>query len=298
MPGLRLTIPRPSLDTSAPRLYDDLLMSKGSLVLLEPGKTLNAGQVPVVGNLFTNLAASTAELVTGVSGNKLDYTVYTERGFESTDHIVERTSKGGLHVAVQQDGPSNPNGAIWGLMGDEAFTSHFGKFPKHAYYVSAWTRPTRFSRKVAAGNNQNLIYIAAPNESAGTMYGNVTIAAVANNGESSMNSPLPVSSVPRFMGRTAIAMELGKDHYIDYAFDIRDWVAPVNRVVNRIRWQEGSNTGGGGQSWILYRYYIEDLTVSGRTYNEVSAIDKALYAKAFGIGGRYADDTYTSPTNL
>lgn len=295
MPGLRLTIPRPSLDLSAPKLYDDALMSKGSLVLLEPSKSLDAKRLPEVGNLLTNLASSTAEKITGLSGTKLDYTFYSERNFEATDHIIERSTKGGLHVGVQQDGTTTAqNGATWGLMSDESLSAYMGKYPNHVYYTSLWSRPTRMSKKAPNGVNQQLVYIAGPNESAGIMYANTLLAAVVNESETGSNAPAPVSSVPRFVGRTAIPVEVGKDHYIDYAFDIRDWTAPVSRVVNRIRWQEGSATSGGGQSWILYRYYIEDLTVSGRTYNEVSTIDKRLYAKAFGVGGQYANDKYSS----
>lgn len=51
-------------------------------------------------------------------------------------------------------------------------------------------------------------------------------------------------------------------------------------------------------SVILYRAYIEDLTVSGRTYAEVDALDYALYQAAFAAGGRYFGDTYTDPVTL
>jgi len=40
------------------------------------------------------------------------------------------------------------------------------------------------------------------------------------------------------------------------------------------------------------------MTVSGRTYAEVEAIDYALYQAAFGPGGKFADDTYTNPSTI
>jgi hypothetical protein len=46
---------------------------------------------------------------------------------------------------------------------------------------------------------------------------------------------------------------------------------------------------------VLYRAYIEDLTVSGRTYAQVQALDYALWQAAFAPGGRYAGDTFTPP---
>ena len=43
---------------------------------------------------------------------------------------------------------------------------------------------------------------------------------------------------------------------------------------------------------------IEDLTVSGRTYAEVDALDYALYQAAFAADGRYHGDTNTDPSTL
>jgi hypothetical protein len=41
------------------------------------------------------------------------------------------------------------------------------------------------------------------------------------------------------------------------------------------------------------------LTVSGRTYAEVDAIDHALYTReVLTPGGRYYGDTYTDPATL
>ncbi|RQS00227.1 hypothetical protein DIE02_27720 [Burkholderia sp. Bp8991] len=51
-------------------------------------------------------------------------------------------------------------------------------------------------------------------------------------------------------------------------------------------------------SAILYRVFLEDLTVSGRTFAAVSALDQSLYNAAFTSGGRYNGDTYTSPSTL
>jgi hypothetical protein len=40
-------------------------------------------------------------------------------------------------------------------------------------------------------------------------------------------------------------------------------------------------------------------TVSGRTYEQVAAIDQALYTKeVLTAGGRYYGDTYTNPTTI
>ncbi len=54
----------------------------------------------------------------------------------------------------------------------------------------------------------------------------------------------------------------------------------------------------GHSSRVYYRFYLEDLTISGRTYAQVEALDKAVFDAAFAAGGRYNGDTWTSPTTL
>jgi len=49
---------------------------------------------------------------------------------------------------------------------------------------------------------------------------------------------------------------------------------------------------------IFYRGYCEDLTVSGRSYADVDALDKALWDAAFAAGGRFAGDTFTAPSTF
>lgn len=48
-------------------------------------------------------------------------------------------------------------------------------------------------------------------------------------------------------------------------------------------------------SYIVYRVYIEDLNLSGRTFEQVKAIDDAEHAKAFAEGGRFYGDTWSNP---
>ena len=64
-----------------------------------------------------------------------------------------------------------------------------------------------------------------------------------------------------------------------------------------------------GSSQILYRLYFEDLTVAAAAggytggaamtvparYTELAARDLALFNTAFGVGGKFNGDTFTSP---
>lgn len=52
-------------------------------------------------------------------------------------------------------------------------------------------------------------------------------------------------------------------------------------------------------SQVVYRFYIEDLTASGRTYAQVRDLDYALYQReVLTAGGRYYGDTHTDPTTI
>ncbi|MDV8070780.1 hypothetical protein R4P64_30085 [Rhodococcus sp. IEGM 1366] len=51
-------------------------------------------------------------------------------------------------------------------------------------------------------------------------------------------------------------------------------------------------------SWILYSLWLENLTVSGRTYAQCAAQDLALFNAKVGVGGRYNGDTHTAVSTL
>lgn len=46
---------------------------------------------------------------------------------------------------------------------------------------------------------------------------------------------------------------------------------------------------------ILYQFYLEDLTVSGRTFEEVNNIMKSRHNQIHSKGGKYFGDTWTNP---
>lgn len=41
-----------------------------------------------------------------------------------------------------------------------------------------------------------------------------------------------------------------------------------------------------------------DLTSAGLTYSQADALDLANFNQAFSAGGRFANDTFTSPSTL
>jgi len=63
-------------------------------------------------------------------------------------------------------------------------------------------------------------------------------------------------------------------------------------IAVRVDWPTSLSTSS------FYELMIENLTKSGRTWEEPNNIDHEAFAAAFGSGGRYAGDTFTSPSTL
>ena len=49
-------------------------------------------------------------------------------------------------------------------------------------------------------------------------------------------------------------------------------------------------------SGVVYWIYFEDMTVSGRTYEQCHTAQQAYYEKRFGSGGLYSSDSWTAPS--
>jgi len=61
----------------------------------------------------------------------------------------------------------------------------------------------------------------------------------------------------------------------------------------------GDTVASGQVSGVIYRAYMEDLQVSGRSYAAVDAIDFEQFTKhVLTAGGRYYGDTYTDPATI
>lgn len=199
----------------------------------------------------------------------------------------ERTPKGGYHVAITQTNQTASNGVYIEMK--PALEALFATLVSlgHAFYFSMWetvTRPAvagaQFSpqnayttRGVSAtGNNLSILgYDAGTtgptgavrigySESAGNVVGN-RFRAVGASGVT--GAPVGMASFPFVVG-------------------------------NPLAWGSAAYANKSA-SRVLYRTYVEDLTVSGRTYGQVLALDRGLFDASFGAGGRYAGDTYTAP---
>ena len=286
MTSLKLTVPLEFTDADLPILTSDPMLRAGSLALIEPANPINpwpAG-VPAAGYQVPNLAAKQTRALIGVAGDA----TFINGGFtDPASGKLERTGKGGLHGLISQaKDASTHTSTSAGVTLSEKVWDYVAANQGHAYYASIWHRTTR-----------------------GPISGKFPVQALLSSGSttanylySMQNSTRPAAAYTDSfvgargtMGDTSPALRNVGVKRVTGAMDPATATASKSREFG---WGRFRQSGSGFYSWVFYRYYLEDLTVSGRTYAEADAADLALASKAFGAGGRYAGDTFTDPAAL
>lgn len=290
-------------DTTAPKLLTiDPIESSGSLLLIDPMHPVEqwTAGVPASGAMVPNLVAANAATVYGSTPD--DPTVTYANLDGTTTGLVERSTMGGLHGIVSQDDSfiAAPIGTLphVAINMDAALREWQYLHPTNDLYVSMWGRVTRAFRSgtiggtyttgatliqymITSANNRRVSLGEARNTShsdlgrrdideevTGNVFGNAASSAWGTN---------PASAT----GVQATLITIGG-------------ITDANTYVGAT-----STARGRWPSYVIYRVYVEDLTVSGRTYAEVDAIDHALYTKeVLTAGGRYYGDTFTDPATI
>lgn len=254
---------------NAPKLTKiDRLESTGSLLLFEPSRSLT--QVPANNGILPNLFNEQAKVIVGVAGDTNGiYKVNT-----ATPEIkAERTAKGGLHLMTR----NVPNASSIQLDFGAPLRDYVANLASPNIYFSVWKKMTR--------NGSGVISI-------GGMYS--TTSATANyyflfdaghgilsksgsidnqNGVSASLNSAVLNAKPTLAGSIS--------HFKLAAGSFDAWT--------------GFMTGSNDPSFIVYRVYMENLAISGRTYDQVKALDKAYFDECFATGGKYAGDTHSDP---
>ena len=281
-----------STDTSAPRLVDlDRIESAGSLMLTEvahPSSAWAAG-VPVAGvTVQPNILWAKAAAVIG-SGNAVTLSSALNRGTNWTGSkiLLERTTKGGLHGVMP-----NPLGVasaqtFFSLSPADPIKTFMLANPTHQFYYSLWARITRRS---AAG----LAVLPDLAE-----YANPSVPASNNFALIRIGSNLPVNG--RNSASTGTNPALLNVTSSAFAGTLPASIAGFNAFAAIVGPQGVNGSAGTPPTYdnlpsvVFYRAYLEDLTVSGRTYAAVDALDLTAHTNAFAVGGRYFGDAYTDP---
>lgn len=266
-------------------LYDDAMMNPGSLILLDGAHSLGK-LTATVGSQTPNIAYSTAAALCGGVQNTLS-PVLTQGG-AAAGFGKELTTKGGLHIATRQ-ATITANDGYW-LTLPALIEAYLLANPSHAMFMSMWSNITRIGQAPLVGNAYEMASLN--NTTSGTA--NFRSMMGAKDWSTSANR----SGSRRSAGLNGAGNQIMNDGsnittgtVTDYQPHMIFW-GPVGS------WSSLSTNPQNLPSWVLYRFYFEDLTVSGRTYAQADADDYAAYNIAFGAGGKFYGDTYTAPATL
>ncbi|MGP5282099.1 hypothetical protein ACTXNJ_12985 [Pseudomonas helleri] len=267
-------------DTTLPVLRDDPLLSSGSLVLIDLGHSKGRlASVPTSGSLVSNIAASIATGLVGSASVSPDImTAYT------IGHMApELSSKGGLHVIKSK--VNDLNNTRFTMRVPAAIKAYLLANPAHSYYFSVWQQITRkFDVGVPvmglAGNAfTNDFWLNLDSTGLPAGIGTKSIGKATN-----LNPTLATGTAKHQHAVSGATGAIVSMPYTDlFIFGGCPSAGVMNSAVNK----------GGSQ--IMYRVYLEDLTVSERTYDQVKALDDELYAAAFAPGGKFYGDTHSDP---
>lgn len=298
--GQKIQLAETFTGSGLPVLYPDSIMSSGSLALMDVGHSqggfsgyLNNTQIP---NIAASVAAGlTSSTTSGVALN-LNYGL----GNNPAGFAAERTGKGGLHVATSQAGTMVTTGSAgyYNFVSIDlptAIINYIFANPSHSYYISLWHRITRAALSGATSPaaiigqpspaSRGLIDLPQFGTGPATATTSYAISGGAYNGVANLLEQLAAT-----WGGTAPS---GSGASLEKS--LFGWGPYLAKITGAFGQSNGLNAS---RSAILYRAYIEDLTVSGRSYATVAAIDAALWATAFGSGGKFNGDTFTAAATL
>jgi len=271
-------------------------VATGVMVLSQVSGTTGG---PGVYNVVSTTSSSVTFNVTTttITANPVDATsgAFTLLGSNDNSQAFarERTPKGGLHVAASQTNQGTDN-QYNSIDSSRAAKAWLLANPSHSYYFSFWDTVTKPA--VDTGNTP-------PQMVFNTLLGGGTSNYfTVMNFKDTVNN-LPVSGNANRLGYVdsqGTPNSLGnrfRNMGINQATGAFSGLLGAAFIAGQTgAWSQAATYGNKSASRIWYRAYVEDLTLSGRTYADVSSQDQALWAAAFGAGGRYNGDTYTAPT--
>lgn len=292
----------PDIDRPAALSIDPVLAAKGALMLVDTTTPFTADRftgIPGNGATVPNLAWQTAAALTGGTKDSLAAMVDTV-GMSGAKGSLERTKKGGIHVIFSQVNNTDATDRTrYTLILPQPIRAYLDANTDHSIFLSVWGRSTRRT----TANPAQVVSLAGLDAGTGSYR-----AFINENGA---NRP---SSGDTYLGsRGSGAVPLG--NYIQniaakgtvgsYKSDAspteraRLWAIGNIGLLNTYNAGEQPAPLGHSGSHILYRAYLEDLTVSGRTYAQVDSMDNDYYTEeVLTPGGRYYGDTFTNPTTL
>lgn len=279
-------------DQNAPflALYDDIESKTGSLFLWD-AQLSNLSTLPAIGQPLPNVLSAFNHAAdkdfTFIKGDSASTDAYAKR---------ELTAKGALHFIVSQAFAETIVGrAFFGIQANaalqaELFNKIMGGSPN--IYFSIWQRVTRISQNRGGYYGPMIAYGPNTNNFAFYMQSKQNNLAVGSGSIS--ESKLGTSAVQS----SALAPNLVKANVKSFSGTGVTASTPLQIGSGVMLPWNASQAQNESPSFAVYRIYIEDLSLSGRTYEQVKAIDDAEHTKAFAPGGRFYGDTWSDPATI
>lgn len=289
MPGLKLTLPISFTNTSLPKLRDDeILPDKGAMLLIDPTHPSNpwSGKV-VTGAAIPNIAYPQAiGMMPGATAASLSATPFLGPSWAASGGKAERSAKGGIHLAPSQVnvGDGDTYAAIQTPGNGASPLNQYLTANKnnHTFFTALWGRITRPAQAYDAGTQ-----LHSRSNGSTSVYGFYTRTAAGE-------TQYPANATRKGHYGENVAPATSAPFYQDVAV-ANPTALGIGADVTLLalgNWGITSANYGKSAAMILYGFYMEDLTVSGRTYGEVSALVRAKYNRDVVVaGGRYYGDT-------
>lgn len=300
---LKIKIPGAHFGADADKFrIDPILPDQGALLLIDPMHPAEPWGAGVVGSGTTvpNLAETQARALIGGSAS-LDPTVnydYSAGSMSGLHGFVERSAKGGLHAAftqrVETDIASSKGVGIGMSAAIRDWIATTGM--THKFFVSLWSKITRVSP-----NDGHPHWVSYHGRATSITGGNGYAMADHNGMTRSGAGTIPIENAFDNIGNVLGDRRRGGvwEPYEEtpYTGGPQAYAFTVGSYGTENTYQTAK---GNAASQILHRFYLEDLTVSGRTGPEVAAIDLAQWqADVQSADGRYYGDTFiTDPATI
>lgn len=292
--GAKFVIDFEVTDTTIPILRKDPILSAGSLILLDlsNGSIAAPATIPAgttVG-IFPNVAWEEAKTIFG-AGDITSLGFNSQNGLSDTNGKVELTAKKGIHAILSQvNHTSSAQRFIVAL--PDVYKNYIHNNPTHKYFVSTWRKKTRL---YLAGLDFSFMGLDFQTTGAYQLFETVQGRGMTASGALGQRDALVANDL-----NVQIRNRLTGGATAGTPTSAGTSDAGTNLMAAGGGMNAYSSTGNLNKmpSVITYRVYIEDMTVSGRTYAEVDAIDKALYDAAFAVGGKFNGDVFTDPATV
>ncbi|QWY84723.1 hypothetical protein SEA_YUNGMONEY_37 [Gordonia phage YungMoney] len=270
--------------TATPAAMTKVATSGGAIYLAPADSTTPWTGVPTHGATVPNLVGAQAQAMAG-TGVASDFNLTVANTLTATDGAISRTGKGALYGLISQT--TDVQNRAFELSG-AALRAMFAARTSDIWFIAAWVRvmrqpleapPLYYGRFLGpSGTGTTDVMSVRPVTS------NKLSIAPSTNRTNIVESatPAPLDTPLNIMARYS---SLGAIHATE-ALMMRMGIANQAAQVHK------------APSWMLYEYYVENLTVSGRAYSTVSQMWADDFTAAFGTSGKYAGDTYPAVSTL